>query len=114
MRVPSSCGCLLLLCATLEHTGFERMALEQAVELGAVAAGEARRLGYVAARDLQYADEVVAFKGLARFVERRERGIGHVERLAHERFRDHLGGGKRDGLLHHVEELAHVAGPRRG
>ena len=76
---------------TLEHAGLERVALEQAVELGAVAPGEARRLGDVAAGDLEDAHQVVALEGAARLVQRRERGVAGVQRLAHQRFRDHLG-----------------------
>src|SRR5690348_14622520 len=113
MAEIASCGGLLLLRRALEHARLERMALEQAVELGAVAAGESRGLGYVAAGYLQDSYQVVALEGLARLVERRERRVGDVERLAHQRLRDDLGRGERYRLLHHVQKLAHVAGPRR-
>src|SRR5436309_2562987 len=86
-----SAGCAAGLSGGLEHAGLERMALEQAVELGAVPACQARRLGDVAAGDLEDAHQVVALEGFSRLVERRERGVAGVERLAHQRFRNHLG-----------------------
>src|SRR5690242_658949 len=97
-RGAFSCGGLLLVFAAtaLEHAGLERMALEQPVELRAVATGEARGLGHIAAGDLEYTHQIVALECLARFIQRRERRIGHVERLAYQRLRDHLRRGKRD------------------
>ena len=76
----------------LEQAGLESVALEQAVKLGAVAPGEARRLGDVAAGDLEDAHQVVALEGLARLVERRQRGVASIKGLPHERIRDDLGG----------------------
>src|SRR5512138_960568 len=108
-----SCGRFLLLARSLEHAGLERMALEQAVELGAVAPRKARCLGDVAAGDLEDAHEVIALESLARLVERRERSVGDVERLPHEGLRNDLGRGERHGLLDHVQQLAHVARPGR-
>src|SRR4029079_8380452 len=103
LEKTSSCRRLLLLRRALEHPGLERMALEQPVELRAVTTRQARRLGYVTAGDLQDSYQVVALERLARFVERRERGVGHVERLAHQRLGDHLGRGERDRLLDDVQ-----------
>jgi len=54
----------------LEHAGFKAMAFQQPVELGAVAPGQARRLGDVAPGDLEDAHQVVALEGLARLVQR--------------------------------------------
>src|SRR5438270_9809356 len=47
----------------LEHAGFKAMAFQQPVELGAVAPGQARRLGDVAPGDLEGAHQVVALEG---------------------------------------------------
>src|SRR6266540_6976142 len=56
----------------LEHRRFEAVTLQQLVELGPVALGERRGLGYVAAGDLEQPYEVVALELLARFLEWRE------------------------------------------
>ena len=96
-----------------EHPRLERVAVEQAVELGAVAAGEARRLRDVARGDLEDARQVVALERAPRLVERRERRIAGVERLAHQRRRNHVGRRERHRLLDHVQQLAHVARPGR-
>src|SRR4030088_691676 len=67
------------------------MAFQQPVELGAVAPGQARRLGDVAPGDLEDAHQVVALEGPARLIQRRERRVGRIERLAHPRLREHPG-----------------------
>jgi len=38
---------------------------------------------------------------------------GRIERLAHQRLRDHFGARQRHRLLQHIEQLPHVARPRR-
>src|SRR4029079_19747759 len=80
----------------LEHSGLEPMALQQLVELGAVALGELRRLRDVAAGYLQEPDQVVALERLARLLERYERGGVLLERRGHERRRDHRRRRERD------------------
>ena len=79
-RLPTPLGVQ----ATLNTPGSGR-ALQQAVELGAVAAGKARGLADVAAGDLQDAHQVLALERLARLVERRELAFLAVQRLPDER-----------------------------
>src|SRR4051812_11101407 len=82
-----------LLCC-LEHSGLEGVALEQAVELGAVASGEACGLRHVAACYFQDSYQIIPLERLARLIEGRERGVCDIDRLANERFGDHFRGGK--------------------
>src|SRR2546421_101260 len=84
------------------------LSLVRAVERGAVAPGEPGGLGDVAPGDLEDPHQVVALEGAARLIKGRERGVGHIDGLAHERLRDHLGCGKGDRLLDHIQKLAHV------
>src|SRR5882672_9384845 len=56
---------------------------------------------------------VVALERAARLIQRRERRVGRIERLAHQRLRDHLGARQRHRLLQHIEQLPHVARPGR-
>src|SRR5690606_20375365 len=56
----------------LERRRLEPVALEQLVELGAVAPGEPRRLRDVARGDLQQLHEVVVLEAAARLLERGE------------------------------------------
>src|SRR5678815_2745154 len=107
-RETSSCGGFLFLLA-FEHAGLERMALEQAIELGAVAAGKAGRLRHVTPGYLQDSYQVVALEGPPRLVQRGERRVGDVQRLAHQRLGNDLGGSEGNGLLDDIEKLAHVA-----
>src|SRR5438477_7324399 len=55
--------------ALLEHRRLEAVSLKQLVELGPIAFGELGGLRDVAAGDLEQARQVVALKGLARFLE---------------------------------------------
>src|SRR5262249_39016174 len=89
------------------------VALEELVELRAVATRELRGLRDAAVRELEDAREVVALEALARVLERRHLVHLHLDRLLDERARDHFRRAERDGLLDHVVELAHVAGPAR-
>src|SRR5882724_298596 len=63
------CSSAFFLNIALEHSRLEGVALEQAVELGAVAPGEARGLGHVAAGDFQDSNQITSFEGLPRRVQ---------------------------------------------
>src|SRR5712692_6238123 len=70
-----------------EHLRLELVALEQLVELGAIALRELRRLGHAAAGDAQDANQVFALEGSTRLLERGElRGL-LLQRLLDERGR---------------------------
>src|SRR5258706_15449121 len=103
---------------SLFHVRFEdrrldAVALQQLVELGAIAARECRRLGDAALGELQDAREVIALEALARVLERRHLVHLDLDGLLDERLRDDLRRAERDRLLDHVVELAHVARPLR-
>src|SRR5262249_18193255 len=107
-RVASDRGRALI---RLEHLRLELVALEQLVELRAVALRELGCLRDAASRDAQYADKVLAFEGATRLLERGKLGRLLLQRLLHQRGRNHAGSAKRDHLLDHVDELPHVARP---
>ena len=90
------------------------MTVEQAVKLGTVAARQPRSLRHIPLRDLEDPGEIFPLERTPRFIEGRERRGCAVERLAHERRRDDVCGSERNGLLDHIQQLAYVAGPRRG
>src|SRR5258706_16076947 len=103
---------------SLFHVRFEdrrldAVALQQLVELGAIAAREFRRLSDAALGELEDAREVIALEALARVLERRHLVHLHLNGLLDEGLGNDLGRAQRDRLLDHVEELAHVAGPLR-
>src|SRR5260221_9561224 len=95
-----------------EDRGLDAVALQELVELGAIAACELRRLGDAALGELEDARQVVAFETLARVLERSHLVHLDLYRLLDESLRDDLGRAERDRLLDHVVELAHVARPR--
>src|SRR5258706_16420193 len=81
----------------LEDRGFDAVALQELVELGAVAARELRRLRDAALGELEDAREVVALEALARVLERRHLVHLHLYRLLDERLRADLRGAERVG-----------------
>src|SRR5689334_14605119 len=100
--------------AVLEHRGLEAMALEEFVELGPIALGEGGGLSHVAPRDLEQPYEIVALELLARFLEWRQHAGVFAQCPLDEGCRNYARRGERKRLFEQVQELAHVAGPRRG
>src|SRR6059036_1781760 len=95
-----------------EHLRLELVALEQLVELGAIALRELRRLGHAAAGDAQDANQVFALEGSPRLLERGElRGL-LLQRLLDERGGHDARSAESNRLFDHVDELPHVARPR--
>ena len=87
------------------------MTVQQLVELGAVALGEAGGVGHVAVGHLEQAREVVTLEVAARVLERVELGALDAQRVLDQRRADHRAGGQRDHLLDDVDQFAHIAGP---
>src|SRR5256885_11089671 len=97
----------------LEHLRLELVALEQLVELRAIALRELRRPGHAAAGDTQDPDQIFALERSPRFLEGRElRGL-LLQRLLDQRSRHNPRRAERNRLFDHVAELPHVARPRR-
>src|SRR4051812_40315712 len=109
----SATGTLLVLSRGFEELGIELVTLQELVELGAVALGEACRLGHVAFGDPEDLREILALEFAPGVFERRELALLVLDRSLHERSGNERRRRERDRLLHHVVELSHVAGPRR-
>src|SRR5688572_8105569 len=80
----------------LEELRVQLMALQQFVELRAVAFGQPRGLRHVAVGDAQDLREVVALELAPRVFERRELGLLVLDRLLHQGHRYEGRGGERD------------------
>src|SRR5439155_16845449 len=97
--------------AFFEHGRFEPVALQQLVELRAVALRKLRRLRDVSPGYLEKPREVIAFECFARLFESHQRGGVFLERLLDERRRDDGRRRQSDRLLEQVQKLPHIARP---
>src|SRR5437870_10481405 len=88
-----------------EHLRLELVALEQLVELGAIALRELCRPGHAAARDAQDPNQIFALEGSPRLLERRKlRGL-LPQGLLDERGRNDARSAEGNRLFDHVDEL---------
>src|SRR5690625_6167098 len=98
-------------CSALEISRAESVALEQAVKLGAVAAGHAGRLADVALAHAHDARQVIALEAVARLGQWRH-AVGFGAQSAFDQGgRYRALAAQHGGVLNHIGQLAYVAGP---